>query len=809
MPRPLVEVRQTVLNTVATVNDPVQQVCLVGLHVLEKTDATVNTLDRLSAIAAADDLHITASANQTFDIEETGVIVNSDIDLGPDQFDLDGDLSLKFSSADISRVNLNNFNSAAASDAGDAVNYATSIITLDTALTDSEYATLKTNTLSVVCKPHSTYFNKLVLATGPAIDFITGAVEGNVEEINTAISNLDIGSEIKIGAETFGHATTITCKILRIDSDAIYVVGKTGADDIELSDKTDLFLYPSTAADTAAIGGSKFKLTYAGTTESKVVDINAEKTTLTLETKLPFVSHNTTGAGGADKRGKGVLLQSLSSTELSSYVISETDSSNPLTVTSLTTGNVTMAINANRLHQTIGGVNYQIVRATMTSSYLVALNSNSTQVITVNNNNLESTLGSITPRNQLAVAANLALLNSGGSSIGVLALDISPAEGEVTTKSLAEAYTDALVILNKNVSVYAMVPLTQNITTLQAYSNAAEAMSEPKKGKFRICLGTSEGAPLVDYIIGTNTTPSVTGSISAGNISDTANAFRLPSNKVIAGDSVILVDNGGTTYTGTVSSVTNILLTITWDSGVPATIASYYVSRSLANRKFISRQIELLKATANSVASKRLFLTFPGKCTVSIANNSYSEAPAFFVTAAFSGILTRLEIHRPKNFIALAGVTSLANFSRFSNDQLDEISDAGYLVFQQEEPTSAPFCIHQVNTYHGTNAGTQEFTELSVLANFDFVSRYFKEILDPFAGTMNIVPSTFGVIRASLEAGISNLQSRRVATIGAPLLTGSVDYVRQASYDQGTVEANVSVTIPKVLNRLILEVISG
>jgi hypothetical protein len=96
-----------------------------------------------------------------------------------------------------------------------------------------------------------------------------------------------------------------------------------------------------------------------------------------------------------------------------------------------------------------------------------------------------------------------------------------------------------------------------------------------------------------------------------------------------------------------------------------------------------------------------------------------------------------------------------------------------------------------------------------VLANFDFVSRYFKEILDPFAGTMNIVPSTFGIIQASLESGIANLQSRRVSTIGAPLLTGSVEYVRQATYDQGTVEANVLVTIPKVLNRLILEVVSG
>jgi hypothetical protein len=812
MPRPLVEVRQTVLNPVVTVNDPVQQVCLIGLHVNEKTDVTVNTLDRLSAIAAADDLHVlpAAAANQSFDIKETGVIINTDIDMGPDQFDLDGDLSIKFSSADISRKTLNNFNNAPASADDAAIVYDTSTINLAAELSDVEADALSTNTLSVVCKPLSTYFNKLVLASGTAIDFVTGAVDGNILEINTAISNLNVGDIIQVGTASLNTAGNITCKILRIDSDAIYVCGTNGTQNALLVDSTALNLYPAIEVGTAAIGGSKFKLTYAGTTESKVLAIDGAKTKLTLETRLPFVSHNS--SDGADKRGKGVLLQSLSSAELASYEIAETDGTNPLAVTSDTTGNVTMDIAGARLHQTISGVNYQIVRATMTSSYSVALNSNSTQVVTVDSNTLASTLGSTTPRNQLAVAANLALLNSGGSSVGVLALDLSPAEGETAAKSLADAYAEALVILNKNINVYAMVPLTQNLTTTKTYSAAAEAMSMPKKGKFRICLGTGSGAPLVDYIIGSETSPSTTGSISGGNISDVANAFRAPSSKVLAGDAVIATHvNAGvtTTYTGSVTSVTNTLLTITWVGVAPANITTYYVSRSLANRKHIARQIEILKAEASSASSKRLFLTFPGKCSITVGETTYSSVPAYFVTAAFSGVLTRLEIHRPKNFIGLAGIVALEDFSRFSDDQLDEISDAGYLVFQQREATSVPFCVHQVNTYHGTSAGTQEFTELSVIANYDFVSRYFKEILDPFAGTMNIVPSTYGIIRASIESGIMNLQSRRVSTIGAPLLTGSIDYVRQASYDQGTIEASVSVTIPKVLNKLILEVVSG
>ena len=790
MPRPLVEVRQTVLNPVVTVNDPTQQVCLVGLHVEQKNNVEVHKLDRFSGLAVGEELHIDAAVAATFSVDEAGVIINSDIDLGPDAFDLDGDLELSLSAAQASVESISSFSNCTI-DGVTIDSYTSFQISLPSTL--SAFAQSNMDNLSVIVKPKETYFNRLVYSSGSVIDLSSGVVDGDVEEVNTDVRDLVVGDSITLVDSSNGQHD---CKIISIRSGVIHIYGTTVAANTNLNSTmgaVDLKIGQNT------ISGTKFKLELEGNIEAKVVGANDTFTTLFLDTAIPFIS---VGA----LAGIGAVLKNLSSAELAEIVISELDAVNPLVVTSVSTGDASFNCPGERLKHGA----YYLATATLTSSYSVALVANSTGVVTVNANNVESVLGSVTPRNQLAVASQLALLNSGDSSVGVLALDLTPAEGETSAKSLADAFQDALVILNKNSNVYAMVPLTQNISTIQAYTNAAESLSEPKKGKFRICLGTSEGAPLVDYIIASDTTPSVTGAISNGNISDPANPFRLPSSKVLQGDTVILVDAIGATYTGTVSSASNTLLTVTWDAEqAPNSIISYYVSRSLANRRYIPRQIELLAAVANSVANKRLFLTFPGRCSVQIGDLSYSEAPAFFVTAAFSGLLARLEIHRPKNFIGLAGIVGLANFTRFSDDQLDQISDVGYLVFQQEEADSAPFCIHQVNTYHGVQAGTQEFTELSVLANFDFVSRYFKEILDPFAGTMNIVPSTFGIIQASLESGIANLQSRRVSTIGAPLLTGSVEYVRQATYDQGTVEANVLVTIPKVLNRLILEVVSG
>ncbi len=43
MPRPIVEVHQTILNNVITPNDPEQSVCLVGLHCVDRKDTSVGS----------------------------------------------------------------------------------------------------------------------------------------------------------------------------------------------------------------------------------------------------------------------------------------------------------------------------------------------------------------------------------------------------------------------------------------------------------------------------------------------------------------------------------------------------------------------------------------------------------------------------------------------------------------------------------------------------------------------------------------------------------------------------------------------
>lgn len=784
MPRPLVEVRQTVLNPVVTINDPQQEVCIVGLHTEDYTDQQVHEVDLPSSAAAGAAIHQAAGAQVEFTLDVNGVFLDANIDFGPDEFDVSDNQEIKFSEAWYSEAD-----TGSASNILNNLSGYSSVVTL-AADPSLDGLVADSSAVKLVAQPAATHFNKLVYASGDAVDFSTHADFANIVQ----------GSEITF--DTVDGNPSSEFIVLRKESDAIYLRGKDADNHARLVTGNEHFALDGLAAD------SFFSLVHPGVHEVDVVNING--TAVTCASSLPFAI---TVGDNADF--VGAILVQVAEDDLADLT---TDEVGNLTVANTQTGDATITLAA-------GGMAYNakaVVRAKLTMSYTVARTDLSAGLTRVDQNTYSAVLGGSTPRNPLALAAELALLNSGSSSVNVLALDLTPISGETEPKSVETAFTDALAIVNRHATTYAMVPLTSSPTVTKTYANAAEALSVPRKGQFRICIGSSKGAPQADFIIGSPSSPAkfgLTTEVNAGlfqsTVTNTAGDFyRLPSGKVLTGDVITAQDAAGNTYIGEVTDSTNTELSVTWDDAAnyPANateLTSYYVSRSLLPSTKIERQIEILTAEANAIASKRLFLTFPGACTVVSGDSEFVGVPSYYVSAAFSGLMARLEIHRPKNFLGLAGVSGLQDFSRFSDDQLDQISDAGYLVFQQEEATSAPFCVHQINTYHGVAAGTQEYTELSVIANFDFVSRYLKEVLDPFAGTVNIVPSTFGIINASLDAAMDNLASRRVATIGAPLLSGSVEYVRQASYDSGTLEASVLVSLPKVLNKIILEVVSG
>jgi len=117
-------------------------------------------------------------------------------------------------------------------------------------------------------------------------------------------------------------------------------------------------------------------------------------------------------------------------------------------------------------------------------------------------------------------------------------------------------------------------------------------------------------------------------------------------------------------------------------------------------------------------------------------------------------------------------------------------------VFKQNTPTSLPYSIHQLTT----DPSTLESGEYSIVKNFDFVSLFFLDILEPFLGIWNINEDTLGFIRQAVNTGIENLKLRRVARIGAPINNATITSLEVSTASADRVEIFVEVDLPKPLN---------
>jgi hypothetical protein len=405
------------------------------------------------------------------------------------------------------------------------------------------------------------------------------------------------------------------------------------------------------------------------------------------------------------------------------------------------------------------------------------------------------------PDNPLGLAATTALANTGGGTISVLPIVSDDVAG----------YTAALQVLNADPDVYAIVPLSTDINNvILPYLNEAVRLSGPFLGKFRIVVGASAPCPTEKYLAG-SVTAAATGALSLVDavtkkylIFDAEAAFT--ANGTTVGDIVRIGDSEGSVSSVINDSQLQFVAAQDQDLAVlafPENI-DYTVTRDISTDRKTQRDI--LIATLGSVSSPRLLMVYPGTCTV----QGFSNQPGYYLSSAVGGMLSLFEPHRPKNNIALAGIEAIetSNLGYFTEDNIDALSDAGYFVLIQDTAGSAPYCVHQVTTGYPDYNATQEFGELSVVNTFDFVSRTFKNSLKPYVGTWNVIPQALSSISTTLDSTALSLRSKRVDLIGAPLLGMTIDSLEISPTDAGTIVVTLSIRIPRVLNKITLELTS-
>jgi len=239
----------------------------------------------------------------------------------------------------------------------------------------------------------------------------------------------------------------------------------------------------------------------------------------------------------------------------------------------------------------------------------------------------------------------------------------------------------------------------------------------------------------------------------------------------------------------------------------------YRVIRELTK----DQQVTDLVSVSQSINSRRAVLAWPD--TVKIAglvdgslppdsDGTAADAanqPGHYLGCVIGGMTAGLPSHQGFSRLGCAGIEQIFNSGDyFTEKQLTDISDGGWYVFKQDTTSSLPYSIHQLTT----DPSTLESGEYSIVKNFDFVSLFFLELLEPFLGIWNINNDTLGFIRQAINTGIDNLKLRRVSKIGAPLNEATITSVEVSEASADRVEIYVEVDLPKPLNVIGLHLVA-
>jgi hypothetical protein len=233
---------------------------------------------------------------------------------------------------------------------------------------------------------------------------------------------------------------------------------------------------------------------------------------------------------------------------------------------------------------------------------------------------------------------------------------------------------------------------------------------------------------------------------------------------------------------------------------VGGTSVNYQIVRTLSK----SQQVIELIAVAQSFNSKRTILTWPDKCDVAGVTGG-TKQPGFYLSCAVGGMTAGLPSQQGLTNLGIAGVSQIYDSNTyFSDSQLTDLSNGGWLVFAQQTPSSLPFAVHQLTT----DPSTLESGEYSVVKNFDFVSLFFVDILEDFLGQYNVTQETLTLLQGALNTGGNLLKLRTIAKIGAPLTSFAISDIGISPTSADRVITHLAIGLPKPLNVIELHLVA-
>jgi hypothetical protein len=241
---------------------------------------------------------------------------------------------------------------------------------------------------------------------------------------------------------------------------------------------------------------------------------------------------------------------------------------------------------------------------------------------------------------------------------------------------------------------------------------------------------------------------------------------------------------------------------------------NYRVVRTLTT----DDQVNTLITVAQSLKSKRATMVWPDLCDVDglkdgsqprdpatpfVASPALAQ-PGCYIACVIAGALAGLPVQRGLTRLGLPGIKKLYHTTRYFREaQLSKLSDGGLFVMHQKTLAALPECIHQLTT----DVTAVETGELSVVRNVDYVSIVLQNVIDPFLGQWNVLPETLSEIFNQMSRTITDLKSRKIAQIGAPLVSAEISSLKVSDVAANRVVTFVNAKVPIPLNGVDLHLV--
>lgn len=411
-------------------------------------------------------------------------------------------------------------------------------------------------------------------------------------------------------------------------------------------------------------------------------------------------------------------------------------------------------------------------------------------------------LGKIDTRNPLAVAAYMAVLNS-GTTIKAFG---------VTSDSL-EAWGEFEAAIASRSDIYCVVPVSQaharavTASLKNRFENQASvdyALENGTPQRFRMVVAGGPGFQPSDSQLLTSTGSATRGTISAGKVVIEFSGGDFVTKGVQPGDLANYGTPGGAFYDYQIDAVLSnqqirIIVPNSQAAVIPAT-GGLNVFRRLT----VAEAATQYATVPASYASKRCVIVAGMSVDLEGVANGANASTAY-LACAVGGMIAGLPPHQGLTNLSISGISAIqGTHNIFDDAQLSKISDGGWCVFIQESPSAAPFCIHGVTT----DPSVLEFSEIMSVKNFDYVSESLARQLDRFIGTWNLNDETLGFIRQALEGKLADLRSRKLPKIGAPVIASSITSAGVSTISADRAEVFVELTLPKSLNTIGLHLVS-